>query len=161
MRRRRWSGRTSRRLTAEAHAVLGLPLRLSVAVIIGTVALAAIVGFITNPCLFPRQVLVSIDPMVHTINHTGVDTITVTVTVTETDGRPISEALVVITGLQAAASGYTITNGSVRLTVAEVTLLQGTSEGYLDVRVTAPCHDTFSQTDLIKIRRGTYVSVHT
>ena len=49
-------------------AVLGLPMRLMVSIIIGTVALTTIISFISNPCLFPSKMVVSIEPMVSVIN---------------------------------------------------------------------------------------------
>lgn len=132
-------------------AVLGLPMRLMVSIIIGTVALAAIISFVSNPCLFPAKMIVSIEPMVSTINsshnYTEID-----ITVCGTDGAQIREALVIIKGPGSVESSYTNEYGKASINITSK-LESGANEGYLDVIVKAACHETFTHEDMIKIVR--------
>ncbi|MEM0466166.1 MAG: carboxypeptidase-like regulatory domain-containing protein [Candidatus Thermoplasmatota archaeon] len=136
-------------------AVLDLPMRLTVALIIGAVALTAILGFILNPCLLPKKMVVSVTPMAaqFTTTDAGPESFLFTVTVTESSGRPITGASVIIKGLHSVINGETGTNGKITLTIDNIRLEPGVYEGYLDVQVKAPCFDTFSQSDMIKIIR--------
>ena len=127
-------------------AVLGLPMRLTVALIIGSVALAAILGFILQPCIFPQKMIIAVDPMVYDI--VVGNPFTVTVQVRDSNGQAVSNALVIIKGLGDAVSGSTSSFGTIDLDVSPT--LDG-YEGYLDVQVKAPCFETFDQTNMIKV----------
>ncbi|MFH1101194.1 MAG: hypothetical protein V1726_04060 [Methanobacteriota archaeon] len=129
-------------------AVVGLPMRLTVSLIIGAVALAAILTYILNPCLFPGKIVVSITPMVYDI--TANTTLNMSVTVTETSGSPISGATVLVDGLGGAGANTTDIHGKTVIQLS-VHLESGQHEGYLDVVVKAACHETFSQNDMIKV----------
>ena len=135
-------------------AVIGLPMRLTVSLIIGVVALAAILSFITNPCIFPDKMIVTINPMVNYIssgnNHAMFN---LTIFVNESNGHPIKDALVLIKGLGGIATGYTDVNGKTVVNI-DVALHEGVNEGYLDINVKAPCYETFIQGDMIKIVRS-------
>jgi len=133
-------------------AVLGLPMRLTVSIIIGIIALTAILSYILNPCLFPNKMIVSIDPIVNTISGDDPVDLDITVYVNERDGHPIKDANVIIEGLGEIKSGSTDENGKTIIPIT-VKLENGINEGYLDVSVKAPCHETFSQQDMIKIAR--------
>jgi len=76
-----------------------------------------------------------------------------TVSVSEVDGHPIGNANVIIKGVGGVGSGSTDENGETTIQIT-VELEEGQYEGYLDVSVKAPCHETFSQNDMIKIVRG-------
>ena len=132
------------------NAVLGLPMRLTVSIIIGTIALAAILSYILNPCIFPGRMVVSINPMVSTVSADAPTEINLTIYATETDGHPIKDAIVIIKGLNGAGSNNTNENGKTTIQIT-VELGEGQYEGYLDVSVKAPCHESFSQQDMIKI----------
>jgi hypothetical protein len=106
-------------------AVLGLPMRLTVSLIIGTVALVAILSYVMNPCLFPDRMIVSVNPMVNIVS---------------------------IKGLTGIGANHTDENGKTIIQIT-VKLENGVNEGYLDVSVKAACHETFSQQDMIKILR--------
>ena len=131
-----------------SQAVLGLPMRLTVALVIGAVALSAILGFILQPCLFPGRMVVSVEPMVYNIA-THANPFTVNVTVQDSNGRGIAHANIIITGPDVAASNTTDVEGKASLSVDPV--LDSGYEGYLDVRVKAPCFETFDQSDMIMI----------
>ena len=133
-------------------AVLGLPMRLTVSLIIGTVALVAILSYVMNPCLFPDRMIVSVNPMVNIVSGNNSTDINITIYVNETNGYPIKNANVIIKGLTGIGANHTDENGKtiIRITVK---LESGVNEGYLDVSVKAACHETFSQQDMIKILR--------
>lgn len=134
----------------DEHAVLGLPMRLAVSLVIGTVALIAILSYITNPCLFPERMIVSLTPIITTLPGSEPENVTFTVYVNETDGHPLSGASVIIKGLGGAGSGFSDHNGKVLIQI-QVQLESGVYEGYLDISVKAACHEPFEQQDMIKV----------
>ena len=133
-------------------AVLGLPMRLTVSLIIGTVALVAILSYVMNPCLFPDRMIVSVNPMVNIVSGNNSTEINITIYVNETNGYPIKNANVIIKGLTEIGANHTDENGKTIIQIT-VKLESGVNEGYLDVSVKAACHETFSQQDMIKILR--------
>ncbi len=133
-------------------AVLGLPMRLTVSLIIGTVALVAILSYVMNPCLFPDRMIVSVNPMVNIVSGNNSTDINITIYVNETNGYPIKNANVIIKGLTGIGANHTDENGKTIIQIT-VKLENGVTEGYLDVSVKAACHETFSQQDMIKILR--------
>ncbi len=137
-------------LTNDA-AVLGLPMRVTVSLIIGTVALAAILSYILNPCLFPARVVVSVTPPVQTI--TEETPINVTVHVSDTGGHPVNDATILIKGLGGVGTSTTNVLGNAVVTL-NVSLEEGRHEGYLDITVKAACHESFIQEDMIKVIRA-------
>lgn len=140
-------------LLQNTDAVLGLPMRLTVSIIIGTIALSAIIAFIMSPCLIPGKLMVSLTPLLHEIpaGHNSTE-ITVFIKVTSSQGQPIGAAQIRIQGLQNISSNTTDRRGesTCRLTVS---LEQGIREGYLDVFVKASCFEPFSHPDMIKVVR--------
>jgi len=140
------------RFMTDKQAVLGLPMRLTVSLVIGSVALAAILAFIINPCLFPSKMIIHIDPMVDTVNETD-DSSIFNITVYDIAGHPIKSANVIIKGLSAVGASVTDENGKTKINISGITLENGVNEGYLDVIVKAVCHETFSQPDMLKIVR--------
>jgi hypothetical protein len=132
------------------QAVLGLPMRLTVSLVIGTVALIAILSFILNPCLFPGRMIVSVTPLVNVIDGGESENLSFTVYVNGTKGHPVSGASVIIKGLGGAGSGFT-DNGGKTIIQLQVQLQQGVYEGYLDVSVKAPCYSPFEHQDMVKV----------
>jgi hypothetical protein len=139
-----------RHFISDDRAVLGLPLRVTVSLIIGMVALGAILSYILNPCLFPERFIVSVNPIVTTISSEDPTNISFLVHVNDTKGHPITGAKVIIKGLGGACCGFTDTEGKTSL-VLQVHLDPGIHEGYLSVSVDAACHESFEQVDIIKI----------
>jgi len=131
-------------------AVLGLPMRLTVSLVIGAVALIAILSYIMNPCLFPNKMIVSIKPMVNIISGSDPVDFDIIVFANETNGYPIFNANVVIKGAGGIGSGVTDENGKTVIHIT-VTLENGVNEDYLDVSVKSACRETFSQQNMIKI----------
>jgi len=128
-------------------------MRLTVSLVIGTVALVAILSYIMNPCLFPQRMIVSVTPMVTTISGEGPQNLTFRVNITDISGHPLHGASVIIRGLGGASSGFSDKNGLV-IVQLQVQLKTGMYEGYLGVSVSAVCHETYEQEDLIKIIRS-------
>jgi len=138
------------KIVIDDNAIVGLPMRLTVSLIIGSLALIAILSFILNPCLFPGGMIVSVDPMVMTVSGDEPENVTFMVHVTTMDGHPLSGASVLIKGLGGAQAGFTDANGTVLLQL-RIVLVAGTQEGYLDVSAKAGCRDPFDHHDMIKI----------
>ena len=136
------------------YAVLGLPLRLTVSLIIGTIALIAILSFMHNPCLFPERMRVSVTPYVTVLSEEGPENVSYIVYVSEIDGHPLQGASIIINGLGGAGIGYTDENGKTFISL-QVRLQHGLHEGYLEICVKATCHETFVQHDIIKVVRST------
>jgi len=135
------------------RAVLGLPMRLTVSIIIGTAAIIAILAFILNPCLFPGKMAVSIDPMVNIIDSGDSKDFDIDIVVRDVDGRPVVDALVIIKGLGDVGSDKSNANGQVTVPIT-ATLQSGQNEGYLDITVKCSCFETFSQSNMIKVVRA-------
>jgi hypothetical protein len=135
-------------------AVLGLPLRLTVSLVIGTITLLAILSYILNPCLFPARMLVSVTPYVTILSGSGPENVTFIVYVNTSDGHPLSGASVLIKGLGGAGAGFSDETGTVRIQL-QVRLQSGLHEGYLDVSVKAACHEPFEQQDVLKVVKST------
>jgi hypothetical protein len=136
------------------YAVLGLPLRLTVSLIIGTIVLFAILSYILNPCLFPHQMIVSITPQVTFVNGTDPENVSFIVFVNDSNGHPLTNASVIIKGLGGAGSGFSDKTGRSIITL-QVQLQQGLYEGYLDISVKAPCHVPFDCQAIAKVVKNT------
>ena len=141
-------------LIKDENGVIGLPMRLTVSIVIGTVALIAILSFILNPCLFPGKMIISIDPIVTEIPVGNESSeLNFTISVINSDGQPIHNANVILKGLGGIGSGSTDENGEITIKIL-VGLEEGQYEGYLDISVKAACYETFTQNDMIKIIRN-------
>lgn len=136
------------------RAVLGLPMRLTVTLVIGTIALIAILSFMLNPCLFPERMLVSVTPNITTLSEDGPENVTYIVSVHGLDGHPLQGASIIITGLGGAGSGFSDESGTASI-LLKVQLENGVHEGYLDISVKAACHETFEHQDVIKVVQST------
>jgi hypothetical protein len=132
------------------EAVLGLPMRLTISIVIGSLVLVAILAFMLNPCLFPKPLVISINPQLTTIQDDAPENISFNVFVNDTRGIPISGAVVIIKGLGGAGSGFSDDAGRARITL-QVQLEPGSVEGYLDISVKAPCCVSFEGEDAVKV----------
>jgi hypothetical protein len=137
----------------DEYAVLGLPMRLTVSLIIGAIALLAILSFIMNPCVFPHKMHVSITPLVTTVQGSEPENVSFMVVVCDTDGVPLRGASVIITGLGGAGSGFSNEDGRTSVHL-QVWLEDGLYEGYLAISVKASCHVAFEQQEMIKVVKG-------
>jgi len=135
-------------------AVLGMPMRLTVILIIGIIALIAILAFILNPCLFPKKMIVSAKQNINEISSGDEATFNIDFHVTDKNGNPIKNAKVIVTGLEGAGYGKTDNNGDTTVNI-KVRLDPGRSQGFLDVKVKVDaCFEEFHQKDMIAVVRS-------
>jgi hypothetical protein len=141
-------------LTKNNYAVIGLPLRFTVSIVIGTIALSFILLYILNPCIFPGKMIISIDPL---INKIPLDSdeydFEININVKDRHGYPVKEANVLVKGLGDVFSNLTNENGITKIHI-KPRLQKGVNEGYLDIVVKAQCLETFSQNKMIKVVRS-------
>lgn len=143
-----------KKILSNKRGVMGLPLRLTVCLIIGSAALFFILTFILNPCIFPGKIIVNVDPMVNTIPvGKNKETFSIEIKVMDNDGSPIYNANVILKGLGDAKNIKTNYNGVATIDITP-TLPSEVYEGYLDLIVKSQCKKTFSQSKMIKIVRG-------
>lgn len=142
-------------LTKNNYAVMGLPLRLTVSIFIGIIALSFILFYILNPCIFPAKMIISIDPLINKIP-LGFDEydFQISIEVKDREGCPIKDANVLVKGLGEASSNLTNEDGIATIQI-KPKLQKGVNEGYLDIIVKAQCLETFLQNKMIKIVRST------
>jgi len=140
-------------LTINKSAIMGLPLRLTVCLVIGSAALIVILSFILNPCLIPKKMTVDVNPMINIIP-LGLDEkdFEITIRVYDKDGYNIKDANIIIKGLGDVGSNKTNYLGLAKINI-KPHLNPGINEGYLDILVKAPCAETYSQNKLIKVLR--------
>jgi len=134
-------------------AVLGLPMRLTVSLLIGSIVLIAILSTILNPCLFPHRIMVTISPQVTIVKGSDPENVSFIVFVNDSDGFPLIGASVIVKGLGGAGSGFSDNDGKAIVNL-EIQLENGTYEGYLDISVRAPCHVPFEYQAIVKVVKG-------
>jgi len=132
------------------EAVVGLPMRLMVSIIIGTIALAFIISYVTNPFLFPQDMKVSINPFVHIVDSENPTEINIKFNVNDSDNKPIEKAEIIIKGVNTISNNYTDQNGVSTFNII-ISMDENLIEDYLDVKVKKPGFNTYSKNDLIKI----------
>jgi hypothetical protein len=132
------------------HAVLGLPLRLTISLIIGSIVLLSILSTLLNPCVFPQRMIVTVTPMITTLPSNDPKDVTFTVFMKDTKGHAISGASVIIKGLAGAGCGFSDENGKATIQM-QIQIQDGFYEGYLDISIKAACYEPFEQQDMIKI----------
>ncbi len=129
---------------------MGLPMRMTVSIVIGAAALSSILFFIMSPCLFPEKITVNVNPVVEEI-HSRTETVILNFEIKDKEGHPIKDANIRVVGLGGAGEGFTRSNGKTSVSL-DVTLDSGRTEGYLDVDVKAGgCYEDFNGDDMIKI----------
>jgi hypothetical protein len=135
------------------EAVLGLPMRLTVSLIIGTMVLLSILSWVLNPCLFPERMVVSVSPMITVLPDEGPENVTFIVHVNDTKGRPLCGASVIITGLGGAGADFSDAQGKA-IVQMQIHMNNSSTEGYLDIVVKSTCFFPFEHQGMIKIVRG-------
>ncbi len=127
--------------------VIGLPLRLVVAIAIGGTALALVVGYIETTKL-PPSLLVSWDKNTYEIGDDG--KITIEVTVKDEKNNLIDNAQVVIYGLGDVGSGKTV-NGKTTISLSPHFR---ENEGYLNIEVKAAGYKPYKGEEEIRVVKG-------
>ena len=133
-------------------AVIGLPLRIVVSLVIGMVALASILSFMTSSGVISQPLVVSVSPMLRTISGNESQNVSFMVVVMDRNGHCIDAATVILSGLGSAGIGRTNASGRTWVQLP-VSLQEGIWEGYLDVSVSAPPHPRYKQEAMVKIVR--------
>lgn len=122
---------------------------LVVSIIIGVVALTAILGFMLNTDPISDEFSITYQPFVigldSHMNHTNI-----TVRVTNENQHPVHEAVVIVRGYQVINATSTDTNGVAVLPVSPC-LPSGISEAYLDIIVKKSGYRTTTQSNCIKV----------
>ncbi len=125
-------------------AVLGLPLRLVVGIIVGGVALSAVLYYLASPCIFPKELSVNWSPI--SIPNEEKTPITVIVRL---NGKNVDGAIVIINGLGNISYNKTI-NG--KATLYFTPHMKGRYEGYLSLTVKGNgCYRRFYEEKAIKV----------
>lgn len=133
----------------DPRGVLGLPMRMVVALIVGGAALGAITYFMMNHCWTPEQLDVSWQPNVVEAGHASI-----TITVNDADGDPVNDASIAVTGLGGAGSNKTNNEGKAEITI-NTRIPDSRKEGYLDITVKASgCYKDYHQNSAIKVVEG-------
>jgi hypothetical protein len=143
-----------KKLIINNYAVIGLPLRLTVSIVIGTIALSFILFYILNPCIFPGKMIVSVNPLINKLP-SGFDeyNFEISVQVKDREGYPVKNANVLVKGLGDICSNTTNNKGIATIEI-KPSLQKGVTEGYLDIIVKAQCLETFLQNKMIKVVRS-------
>ena len=132
------------------RAVVSLPMRLIVSIVIGLAVLSAILSFLSNSNLSKPSMVVYVDPILCEVNSSsGLINLSISVSST-TSGRPIKDAIVIVEGLNGFTSALTDSNGRTNISIS-ITFPRYTREGYLDVTVKSPYYSTFHQEDTIRV----------
>ena len=138
-----------RTLSKNCKAVIDMPLRLTVTIIIGTITLLAILGYMTNLSVLSEEIIVEIDTYTAQITSNN----SFLVTVTDTNGNSLPGSLVIIKGLEQLSSNTTDNTGTTTIEVCCV-LNATQSQGYLDIIVRPPDgYNDYFQEKIIKIYR--------
>jgi undecaprenyl pyrophosphate phosphatase UppP len=124
-----------KKLIQNKSAVVDLPMRLVIAIIIGTVSLTTILAYITQPCILPSNMIVSVEPLVILTNESNNKTL-INLYIRDENNIPIKDAIII-----------SIIN-------INLSMPQGINEGYLDVLVKANCYEKINNERMIKIVRG-------
>lgn len=122
-------------------AILDLPLYLVVTMIIGIIALTGILSMIVLPSYFHPTPVLSISPVVTSINNSS-SQVRYHAVVTSSDGKPIKDAHVIIKNGQAISTNSTDEQGKSILTI-QATIPMGLHECYFDVMVKYSNHQVF------------------
>ncbi len=130
--------------------MLGLPMRLTVSLVIGTIVLVSILSVLLNPCFFPQPMVVTVTPMITVLSGDDLENISLIVFVNDTKAHPLMGASVIIKGLGGAGSGFSDKDGKAVIQL-QVSLEQGFYEGYLDISVKATCHNPYEQQGIVKV----------
>ena len=124
----------------------GLPVRITVLTVVGISALALMISF-TQQCFFPSPLIVEYERFLEVDGELS----PIVVSVRDMDGNPVSNAVVIVTGLGAAGSNITNEDG-----VALIMLKNPpTGTGYLRVEVKprSGCYQDYEEELAIRVIR--------
>jgi len=153
----------NRRFVEDEEAVEGLPVRLIVVLVVGVIALAAMVAAVNG---FKPQKMMSAsvievggkDGNLLVVPKVGYGPVehnwTCRVLVIDADGNPISGASVIVHGLSGAGGGVTDKNGEAYLTKTNDVLLNANqNSGYMTLEVSAPGYNNYKNENAMAVVR--------
>jgi len=145
-------------------SAIELPINIVVMLVVGMVALAALIAIIPPPT---KNMSVNIDKsgingsaltegntiIVNATTATGDLKVEVKITATDPDGNPVRDANVVLRGLGGVATGTTDINGVATLITdnAQVKLGSNQNEGTMDLTITANGFYDYDKTDAVMV----------
>ncbi len=144
-----WLTKKIKPFISNESAVIDLPMKLLVSLIIGTISLTVILSFLFQPVLFEKEVIVSVNPTVAVVNETSDETL-FTVTVSDENAHYISNAQVIFHGDHFIQSNMTDKKGQTTIRV-NTTTSSRQYETFADVKVKASGYHPFFGKDLVKI----------
>lgn len=139
-------------LSKENSAVIDMPMKLMISLIIGSLTLATIIGFITQSSILPASLYVTIQPTMSTINDSTNTSFFHIMVKDSSDQQPIHQGLVTIKGHETIAYNYTNKTGKCIIPVT-IHLEDGINELFLDVQVKASGYDPCINENMIRIIR--------
>lgn len=139
-----------KRIYKDSNATLDMPLRLVIALIIGSITLISIFGLVSQSIVIPNYLHVSIDPMFSQWNET-VNTSEFNISVKDdSNHQPIKNALVLFKGPFGIHYNYTNHSGTCQMQISE-NIPTGVNEWFLDVTVKSAGYETYHQEQMIRI----------
>jgi hypothetical protein len=94
--------------------------------------------------------VISVTPLITIVPNNTPENVSFIVNVQDADGHPVNGASIIIKGLGGAGAGSTDEQGKATVQI-QIQLHEGFYEGYLDILVKAPCHESFEHQDMIKV----------
>ena len=153
----------NRRFVEDEEAVEGLPVRLIVVLVVGVIALAAMVAAVNG---FKPQKMMSASVIevggkdgnllvIPKIGYAAVEhNWTCRVLVIDADGNPISGASVIVHGLSGAGGGVTDKDGEAYLTKTNDVMLNANQDsGYMALEVSAPGYNSYKNENALAVVR--------
>jgi hypothetical protein len=130
-------------------AVIDLPMYLVITLIIGSVALVSILSMMVLPSMFTGTPLVSVEPLITSINTTNAS-IQYQVYVSTPDHQPIRDAHIILKNQNTIATNSTNNSGGATITIP-VTIPSGLQQIYLDVIVKTASYQTVTNNNMLKV----------
>ena len=132
------------------NATIDLPMKLIVSLIIGSLALIAIIGTLHQFPFPPSTLYVTVSPQMGSINETNnISVFTITI-LDSSSHKPIQNGLVILKETNMIAYNQTNEEGFCIIPVS-LQMPIGINEMYLDVQVKAMGYDLFYNEDMIRI----------
>ncbi len=132
------------------NAVIGLPMRLLISIVVGGAVILTVNGFLNNIDLLPKTLSVTVSPIICYLDDNNI--VNLSFQVSSRDGEPIANALVVVKGLNGLSYNRTNKHGVANISVT-VNLPDDAYEGFLDVFVEATGYSKYEQKGLVRVVR--------
>jgi hypothetical protein len=131
------------------EAIVDLPMRLLVSLIIATISISAIFAFMFQYSLFPPEMIISVSPVIVSINETN-HTPEFSVLITNPEGQGIAHAQVIFKTDECIRMEMTNEHGKAFLSM-NLSCHNDIDESFIDVMIKHPRYLPFNQEKMIKI----------